>query len=49
MSYVVYDDNGILKVKSKCLAKQLGLSWIITFKSFYDALDYIHDIKQGGE
>lgn len=42
MIYVVYNDNGLLKVKSKGLARKMKITAICQFNSFYDAVDYIH-------
>lgn len=43
MIYSVYNDNGILKVKSKGLVKKLGYKTLIEFNNFYDATDWIHE------
>lgn len=42
MIYVVYREEGVFKIKSKGLAKKLGLQVICEFGSFYHATDWIH-------
>jgi hypothetical protein len=42
MIYVVYSDEGILKVKSKQIARRRKLCILQQFSNFYDAVEWIH-------